>query len=241
MLQSFLLHIHLIFLRIASRFGVFLGKCIIYTKKPRSVDLKKLKTFYLNRSDRIGDAIISKPFIKLLIEWLRANGCTAEIIILASKYNRFLLQDLEDRENNVRVIEEQKNIDDYESKLSRMILKHMRFLYKTLAFRWNHGSHPDEQALFLDMGGGDFNTILKYKELCNPLVAGPNIFWGSHILDIALPHSYVHYSNVNLIESYIEIITKVFAQNTPHADWFSYFFSEQARTCPNPNHAEHGG
>lgn len=144
MLQSFLLHIHLIFLRVASRFGVFLGKCLIYTKKPRSVDLKKLKTFYLNRSDRIGDAIISKPFIKLLIEWLRANGCTAEIIILASKYNRFLLQDLEDRENNVRVIEEQKSIDDYESKLSRMILKHMRFLYKTLAFRWSHGSHRDE-------------------------------------------------------------------------------------------------
>lgn len=34
---------------------------------------------------------------------------------------------------------------------------------------------------------------------------------GSHILDIALEHSYVHYSNVNLIESYIELIEKVFA------------------------------
>lgn len=219
MFQSFLLHIHLIFLRIASRFGVFLGKCIISVKKPKSVDLKKLKTFYLNRSDRIGDAIISKPFIKLLIEWLRANGCTAEIVILTSKYNRFLLQNLEDIENNVRVIEEQKNIDDYESKLSRMILKHIRFLYRTLSFRWNHRNERDESSLFLDMGGGDFDTILKYKELHNPIVAGPNIFWGSHILDIALPHSYVHYSNVNLIESYIEIIEKIFVQDNSFQDF----------------------
>lgn len=234
-------NIHLILLRIASRFGVFLGECIISVKKPKRVDLKKLKTFYLNRSDRIGDAIISKPFIKLLIEWLQANGCTAEIVILTSKYNHFLLQDLEDIENNVRVIEEQKNIDDYESKLSRMILKHIRFLYRTLLFRWNHGNERDESSLFLDMGGGDFNTILKYKELHNPLVAGPNIFWGSHILDIALSHSYVHYSNVNLIESYIEIITKIFAQETPPKKWFSHFFSEQARTCPNPNHTEQDG
>ncbi|NDK19321.1 hypothetical protein GW819_00600 [Candidatus Gracilibacteria bacterium] len=219
MLKSISKNIHLILLRIASRFGVFLGKCIISVKKPKSVNLKKLKTFYLNRSDRIGDAIISKPFIKLLIEWLRANGCTAEIVILTSKYNRFLLQDLEDTGNNIRVIEEQKNIDDYESKLSRMILKHMQFLSQTLSFRWNHGNHRDEQVLFLDMGGGDFNTILKYKELHNPIVAGPNIFWGSHILDIALPHSYVHYSNVNLIESYIEIITKIFAQDDSFRDF----------------------
>lgn len=221
MLKSFLLHIHLILLRIASHLGVFIGECIIYMKKPKNVDLKKLKTFYLNRSDRIGDAIISKPLIKLLIKWLRANGCTAEIMILTSKYNRFLLQDLEDTENNVYVVEEQKNIDDYESKLSRMIMKHIRFLYKTLLFRWNHGNHRDESSLFLDMGGGDLITILKYKELHNPLVAGPNIFWGSHILDIALSHSYVHYSNVNLIESYIEIVTKIFAEDNSFRD-FAY-------------------
>lgn len=210
MFQSFFLHTHLLLLMLASRFGIFLGKGIIYMKKPKTVDRRKLKTFYLNRSDRIGDAIISKPFIKLLIQWLRANGCTAEIVILASKYNHFILQDMEDAENRVQVREEPKNIADYESKLSRMILKHIGFLRKTVAFRWNHGNDRDEQSLFLDMGGGDLPTILRYKELYNPIVAGPNIFWGSHILDIALPHSYVHYSHVNLIESYMEIVEKSF-------------------------------
>ena len=219
MLKSFFLHIHLILLRIASRFGVWLGKCIIRLKKPKTVDLKNLQTFYLNRSDRIGDAIISKPFLKLLITWLRANGCEAEIIILTSKYNNFLLKDLEDASNNVRVKEEPKSIDDYESKLSRMIMKHTSFLYKTLFFRWTHGTERDEQSLLFDMGGGDMTTILIYKERHNCIVAGPNIFWGSHILDIALDHSYVHYSNVNLIESYIEIITKIFGLDdaqSPH-------------------------
>lgn len=211
MFKSFLLYSHLFLLKIVSRIGVWLGACIIRMKKPKTVDPGQLRTFYLNRSDRIGDAIISRPFIRLLITWLRANGCTAEIVIIASKYNHFLLQDLENGENGVRVIEEQKSIDDYESKLYRMIMKHTNFLYKTLLFRWTHGNERDERSLFFDMGGGDFVTILKYKELCNPVVAGPNIFWGSHILDIALEHSYVHYSDINLIESYIEIVTKIFA------------------------------
>lgn len=226
MFQSFLLHTHLILLRIASHIGVWIGFCIVRMKKPRTIDLGQLKTLYLNRSDRIGDAIISKPFIKLLITWLRMHGCTAEIVIIASKYNYFLLQDLEDKENNVRVLEEQKNIDDYESKLSRMILKHTNFLYKTLLFRWTHGNKRDEQSLFFDMGGGDLVTILKYKELYNCVVAGPNIFWGSHILDIALDHSYVHYSNVNLIESYMEILTKVFGFDSSFRDFVCDHISE---------------
>ncbi len=209
MFKKIFLHTHLFLLKLSSHFGVWLGACIIRMKKPRIVDLKNLKTIYLNRSDRIGDAIISKPFIKLLVEWLRQNGCHAEIIIIASQYNRFILSELEDTENNVKIISEEKP-DFYESKLYRMILKHMKFLYKTLAFRWTHGNTRDEKSLFFDMGGGDFNTILKYKESDNSIIIGPNVFWGSHILDIALEHSYVHYSNVNLIESYIEIIEKTF-------------------------------
>lgn len=182
-------------------------------KKPRVVDYRNLRTIYLNRSDRIGDAIISKPFIKLLIKWLRSNDCQAEIVIIASRYNRPILSELENLSDNIRITEEDK-IDMYESKLYRMIWKHVNFLYKTLMFRWSHKmAQNDEPALFFDMGGGDFNTILKYKELYNPIIIGPNIFWGSHILDIALEHSYVHYSNVNLIESYIELIEKVFATN----------------------------
>lgn len=219
MLKSLLLHIHLILLRIASRIGVWLGACIIRLKEPKIMDPKQLKTLYLNRSDRIGDAIISKPFIRLLIAWLRANGCTADIVIIASRYNRFLLQDLENKEDSIYVIEEQKNIDDYESKLYRMIMKHVNFLYKTLSFRWTHGNERNERSLFFDMGGGDLVTILKYKEAHNCVVAGPNIFWGSHILDIALDHSYVHYSNVNLIESYIEIVTKAFALDHSFRDF----------------------
>lgn len=180
-------------------------------KRPRTVDFKNLKTLYLNRSDRIGDAIISKPFIDLLIRWLRDNGCRAEIIIIASQYNSFVLMGLQNIENNIRIIEEQKNLDTYESKLWRMILKHANFLWRTLSFRWTHGKDRDENILFLDFtGGGDLLTILKYKELHNPVVAGPNIFWGSHILDIAIDHSYVHYPHKNLIESYIEITEKVF-------------------------------
>lgn len=214
MLKKFFLYIHLFLLKLSSHFGVWLGTQIIRMKKPRTVDLKNLKTIYLNRSDRIGDAIISKPFIKLLVEWLRQNGCHAEIVIIASQYNRFILIELEDTENNVKLISEEKP-DFYESKLYRMILKHINFLYKTLAFRWTHGNTRDEKSLFFDMGGGDFNTILKYKESDNSIIIGPNVFWGSHILDIALEHSYVHYSNVNLIESYIEIIEKTFGlENT---------------------------
>ena len=194
-----------------SHFGVFLGTWIVRMKPSRTVDFRNIKTLYLNRSDRIGDAIISKPFIKLLIEWLRENGCSAEVVIIASQYNRFILGVLENKDNHIRVIEEEKNLDAYESKLWRMILKHMNFLYRTLSFRWTHGSKRDEETLFLDLtGGGDLLSILKYKELYNPIVAGPNIFWGSHILDIAIDHSYVHYPHQNLIESYIEITEKVF-------------------------------
>lgn len=220
MLQSFFLYSHLFLLKIMSHFGVFLGKCIVRMKPSRTVDFRNINTLYLNRSDRLGDAIISKPFIKLLIEWLRKNGCSAKIIIIASQYNRFVLGDLENDTNNIRVIEEEKNLDAYESKLWRMLLKHLNFLYRTLAFRWMHGNKRDEKALFLDLtGGGDLLSILKYKELYNPIVAGPNIFWGSHILDIAIDHSYVHYPHQNLIESYIEITEKVFALDGSFRDF----------------------
>jgi ADP-heptose:LPS heptosyltransferase len=198
---------------------VWIGTIIIRMKKPKTLDLQNIKTFYLNRSDRIGDAISSRPFIKLLIIYLRSHGCTADIIILTSKYNHFLLRELEDKENNIYVREEPKIIEDYESKLYRMIIKHTNFLYKTLQFRWTHSSKRDEQSLFFDMGGGDLVTILRYKELYNSIIAGPNIFWGSHILDIGLDHSYVHYSNQNLIESYIEIITKIFGLDSTFRDF----------------------
>lgn len=219
MLQSFFLHTHLILLRIASLIGVWLGTIIIRMKRPKTLDLRNIRTFHLNRSDRIGDAIISRPFIKLLIAYLRDHGCTADIVILTSRYNHFLLEELQDEKNKVYVREEPKEISDYESKLSRMIRKHVNFLYKTLMFRWTHGNKRDETSLFFDMGGGDLITILKYKELHNSVIAGPNIFWGSHILDIALEHSYVHYANQNLIESYMEIVTKIFGLDNSFRDF----------------------
>lgn len=110
---------------------------------------------------------------------------------------------------DIDIIEEPKDLDRYESKLGNMILKHIHFLFTSLQFRLKHRRGRDERTLFLDLtGGGDLLTILKYKALYNPIVAGPNIFWGSHVMDIAIDHSYIHYSHRNLIESYIEIVEK---------------------------------
>ena len=209
--MPFFTAVHILLLKFSSHLGILLGKIIIWSKKERIVDTKKLQTIYLNRSDRLGDAIISKPFLKLLAEYIRSSEIKARIVIISSKYNHFILADLADPTQNIFVEQEDKTIVEYESKVLNMLMKHIRFLWISIAFRIHHAGKRDESMLFVDFaGGGDLLTILKYKDLYNPIVAGPNIFWGSHVLDIAIDHSYVHYAHQNLIESYIEIIEKIF-------------------------------
>lgn len=203
--------IHIAALKITSHFGILLGRIIIACKLPLVMEISGLETIYLNRADRIGDAVISKPFIRLLIEFIRQKS-EAKIVIIASQYNRGFLQDLESPENGVTIVEERKDADEYESKLGNMIWKHIKFLWISLTFRFKQRQELNKKELFIDLtGGGSLPMILTYKMRSNPVVAGPNIFWGSHVLDIALPDSYIHYCHRNLIEGYIAIIEKIFS------------------------------
>lgn len=59
------------------------------------MSLKSLKHIIINRSDRIGDAILSAPLIEIYIEELRDCGYDGDITILSSQLNDFVLRPLE--------------------------------------------------------------------------------------------------------------------------------------------------
>ena len=180
---------------------LIIGNIIAIIRWNKKYNNEKITTVYFNRSDRIWDAVISKPFIELAIKFFKENLWAKRFYILASTYNSFIFKDLKE----IKVIELDKNITDNYSPLI-MALNSIRLFLKNL-LKFNKKKQNNSELL-IDLMGDPY-TLYNYKKVA----IGPNLFLNNFLLRYSLKTTYVSLKSKNLIESYIDLIEWYFDLN----------------------------
>lgn len=87
----------------------------------RTVSLSHIDRIVINRADRLGDAIVSYPFLRCFIEQIRLNGWSGEVVVIASTYNKDFLLPLAEI-SNVRIeVVESDSMFQYDRSVLRVL------------------------------------------------------------------------------------------------------------------------
>lgn len=184
--------------------GLFIWRLLSYIHHHPKVSLKTLKTIIINRSDRIGDAVLTMPLLEIFISECRAQWYTGQFIILASKLNLFVLSPLEKYEW-VTVELSDMDLPEYVQGIGSLFIKIRERVLRTFFVRITNPK--DTTILLLDfMANGDAAIPLSYRENGNPLIFGLNALTSTILYDRSLPRALVHHSNSNLIETYVSLL-----------------------------------
>ena len=70
------------------------GKLRLFVRPNKPITLLDFDTLVINRADRIGDAVISRPFFECLVNHLRSRGWLGSVRILSSSLNHAILEPL---------------------------------------------------------------------------------------------------------------------------------------------------
>lgn len=198
------LTLKLLTLQLFLSIGLFTGRLLSYVHHHSKVSLKNIKTIIINRSDRIGDAVLTMPLLETFIDECRVQWYTGHFVILASKLNLFVLSPLEKYE---WVTVELSDIDlpEYVQGIGSLFRKIQDRVLRTF---FVHTTHPkDTTTLLLDfMANGDAAIPLSYRENGNPLIFGLNALTSTILYDRSLPRALVHHSQSNLIETYVSLL-----------------------------------
>jgi len=154
-------------------------------RRRKKIDLREIKTILVNRSDRLGDAIVSLP---LLLELHKRFAVT----VLTSKYNDPILREFLKTEVFI------------ESPAPFLNSIKMMLVYLLRLLRLKKTAVVSQYDLYLDlMGVRGLETFLKVKgkNLCR-YYAGFNLGIGNLFLDYASSQNPALFSRLNLVDSY---------------------------------------
>ena len=73
------------------RIWLFIGDIIRWVRPNRELNIQDITTLVFNRSDRLGDAVITLPFILETVAHLRLIGWRGEVVVIASPLNEPIL------------------------------------------------------------------------------------------------------------------------------------------------------
>lgn len=113
-------YLQLILYKILDKLWLLIGQAVIAIfRKNQSRNITTFEEIIIYRADRLGDAIISLPFLKRFIAYARTQGYEKKIRIIASSYNYALLEPLKESDNvGVEIVE-----TDAMQKYDRSILR----------------------------------------------------------------------------------------------------------------------
>ena len=198
------LTIKLLTLHLFLRVGLFFGMLLSHLHHHEKVSLKDIKTIIINRSDRIGDAVLTLPLLEIFMSECRMQWYSGKFIILASKLNLFVLQPLE-KYQWVTVELSDIDLPEYVQGIGSLFAKIRDRVLKTFFVRTKNPK--DTTTLLLDfMANGDAAIPLSYRENGNPLIFGLNALTSTILYDRSLPRALVHHSQFNLIETYVSLL-----------------------------------
>lgn len=98
-------------------------------------------------------------------------------------------------------------LPEYVSGISSLLKKIKNRLFSLFLFRPD--KPLDTTTLLLDfMANGDAAVPLHYKKQGNPIIYGLNALTSTILYDRSLPRALVHHSRDNLIETYLDLLTR---------------------------------
>jgi len=184
-----------------------MGQLFFLFKKRKVYTVSHLKKIIINRSDRIGDAVITKPFLDILIEYLKWHWFVWIYTLLLSDINKHVFRDFL---GNIEVIH--KDLWEYDSSIFHLvwenIIKWVSCLRQKLKNR-----HYEHTTLMIDLVWDMWTIYTQLKK--EPMdVVSCNLRLWSMILDNRISTSFVTLNHKNLLETYIDLI-----ENTFDAQW----------------------
>jgi len=204
------IYLKILFLNFALFMYLWLWKIIKLFRWNKNIDLKNIKKIIFNRKDRIWDAVIAKPFIILFSKYIKEElKLDIEIEVECSKYNEFIFNDKNNNQYyNLKPIDTE--LITYWIKILPLIKYFLGCLYiQTIFKRKKINKNKKCNSVYVDLVW-DYKTLLNKMEDKNLWLIWPNLGLNNYLLDFSITNSYVGQSNINLIESYINLIWQCF-------------------------------
>jgi len=177
---------------------IWLGNIISFFKKRKKISIKNVHTIIFNRSDRIGDAIITRPFLELFKNFIKQYNAHVEIEILSSALNYSILKDIK----WCKVIIKKHILKD-SGWICKEILNQIKNLFTMIFTSWSQLKRTTDK-IFIDLIW-DVDMAREYFSLwCACLWA--NLYLNNFLLRYALPYHYRWPVIKNLIDCYIDLI-----------------------------------
>jgi len=206
-----MIYIKILSLKIARIFAVLIWNIIRFFRWNKNIDLKNIKKIIFNRKDRIGDAVITKPFIILFSKYIREElKLNIEIEVECSKYNEFVFKEW-DGEKYYNIKSKDSKQLDYWKWMIELMKFFLKSFIKNIEIRKNYDK-KNRNNVYIDLEG-NYNHIIDKMSLWNFYFIGPNLFFHNYLLDYSLPKNYVSWIKINLIQSYINLVSWCFKLN----------------------------
>ena len=198
-----MVYIKIILLKILRFFAVLLWNIIRFFRWNKSIDLKSIKRIIFNRKDRIWDAVITKPFIFLFSKYIKEElKLDIDIEVECSKYNEFVFKEWNGEKYYILTNSNEQISSTWVSMF--WLLKQQ---LKNLSLKKKKRQHKD--VVYIDLIWNP-DHINQRKDNLNYYFIWPNLFLNNFLLDYSLPENYVSWVKINLIQSYIDLISWCF-------------------------------
>jgi len=174
---------------------IWLGNIISFFKKKKKISLQDVHTIVFNRSDRIGDAIITKPLLGLFRDFISKYNSHIDLQILVSTLNHDVLKDMK----------------WYTIVIKKHILKDSGWVYKEILHQiknifiiccWKTPKNTNN--IYIDLIW-DMDITKEYYNAWYSCL-WPNMYLNNFFFDYTLPYHYRWPVIKNLIDCYIDLI-----------------------------------
>ena len=202
-----MVYIKIILLRIARYIAVMIWNIIRFFRWNKNIDLKDIKKIIFNRKDRIWDAVVTKPFIILFSKYLKEDlKLNIEIEVECSKYNEFVFKEW-NWEKYYNLISSKEDISN--TWINILWILKQQF---TNFFNSNSKKNKIKDVMYIELVWNPSHIAQKKNNL-NYYFIWPNLFLNNILLDYSLPKNYVSWVKINLVQSYINLISRCFNLN----------------------------
>ncbi len=202
-----MVYIKIILLKIARYIAVMVWNIIRFFRWNKNINLKDIKKIIFNRKDRIWDAVITKPVIILFSKYVKEElWLDIEIEVECSKYNEFVFKEW-DWEKYYNLISSKEDISNTWINILWILKQQFINLFKPSSKENNI-----KDVVYIDLVWNPYH-INQRKYNLNYYFIWPNLFFNNFLLDYSLPENYVSWVKINLIQSYINLISWCFKLN----------------------------
>ncbi len=203
--------------------SVKIGQLFFLFKRRKTYVSSQVKKIIINRSDRIGDAVITKPFLDILIEYLKGRWFTGTYTLLVSDINKHIFKDFV---GEIEIVH--KDLGQYDSNVFQLVWKNIVQWIACLRQKLKNKKHK-YTTLMIDLVWDMWTIYAQLKKESIDVVSCNLRLW-SIILDNWIVDSFVTLNHKNLLETYIDLIENTFVAKWTFRkfvyDHIAVFYSE---------------